>query len=129
MTMLTFGGFVDPDDKSVFATLNRERNEELINPSAHLEIEDAPFRVTGPKKFRFRWDAPRQTAVNTGNLVQDAAILTLNYFALWRDGEFASSDEVSGPTWQPLCKLLATTAEYAFDNALILHDLKQFQQQ
>lgn len=92
ISMLTFGGFINPDDLSARDGMIREVREEV--PGLVLTFSDLPIFITGPLRFGHYWDPDSQFPVNTGDLVQEIPVITLNYLAQCFGGEFKPTKEV-----------------------------------
>lgn len=124
--MLTFGGMVDKrSDDSIYATVIRELDEEVPGMKCKI-MHHVPPLVTGPAKYRHYWNPDSMSAVNTDNLVQDIAIITLNFVVECISGEPAPTKEVPKVKWVSLVELVETKREYAFDHAKVIPYLLQW---
>lgn len=116
LRMLTFGGFVDPQDKSLYDTVKREvTREELKGIQLNIDLS-TPF-FTGPCKVRHKWHGKTTCAISSSEQVQDVPIITANFLARFISGELKESDEVTAPRWVFLEDL---DGDFAFDHALVL---------
>jgi len=112
LRILTFGGFVDPNDGSIYETVKREvMREELRDIALAIDFE-RPF-FTGPCKVRHQWHS-YQRSISSGEQVQDVPVVTANFLARYVGGELRDSDEVTAPHWVYL------EGDFAFDHALVL---------
>lgn len=120
MPMIIFGGFIEPNDLSVEASVLRELIEEV---GLDVELERRPFCVTGPLKLNCIWDPTEYKARPLERLAQDIPVVTVIYLALWRGGDVVVSDEVPELGWKKLKDLVKIEQTYAFDMTLVLEDL------